>query len=171
MPATKHARRYNRFQRALLLIQHYAKTRLGVPLAGFTLLVLFVVSGCLVVGVFSYFVSVVLTHLYPGKFILERDFMNVWVPCAIVVGVIAQARLLGKPAELWEEKLRVAMTSPPPAEINAMLPDAQVLVRASNPAASDSLLTPASAPPDAEPETLLRAANRPAAKFHNGSEK
>ena len=167
MPAARPVRRYNRFQRALLLIRHYGKTRLGVPLTGFALLIVGVMSGAILTGVFSYFVSVVLTHLYPGKFILERDFMNVWVPCAIVVGFAAHVRLSSK-SDAWEEKLRAAFTNPPPPEINEVLPESEVLVRASDGSASDFLLTPAFAPSDNAPETLLRAANAAPENFPGG---
>ena len=170
MPAARPARRYNRLQRALLLIRHYGKSRIEIPLVGFTLLIACVTLGIFASFLISYAVSCLLARLFSGGFILERDFMNVCVPCMLIFGIAGGNRLLQK-SERWEAKLFDAMTIPPPAEINEILPESELLVRASHAAASDSLLSPAFAPPDTEPDTLLRAANAATEKFPGAGRK
>lgn len=158
MPAAKPIRRYTRSQRALLLIKHYGKSRVGVPLGAFVLLIASVMTGAILAMLFSFLVAYVLARLYPGKFIMERDFLNVWVPCMMLFAVAMTPRLM-KFSESWEVKLLDAMTRPPPAIINEILPDEELLVRASNPnsgAAGTVLLRPASeCRPDPAPHTLL----------------
>ncbi len=170
MPVSRPTPRYNRSQRALLLIRHYAKNRVGVPLAAFVLIIAAVMCCAVAAGIMAYAIGCALTHLFPGRFLLERDFLSVWLPCMIAFVTVALVCWHGK-IDAWETHLTAALTSPPPAERNEPLTESEILVRASIADAPDSLLTPASAPPDAQPETLLRASKPFHEKFPGDREK
>ncbi len=156
MPSDRPIHRYNRLQRAVLLFRHYGRTRIGVPLSALVLLVSCVTVGLVLIGAFSYVIACGLTHLFPAQFVLERDFLNLSVPCMVLIG-IPVAAYVSRNSDKWEANLLTAMTAPPPEAVSATLPDARILVRATVTVRTDALLTPAgTVQPTAQPDVLLR---------------
>lgn len=156
MPSLRPIHRYNRLQRAVLLCRHYGRTRIGVPLSALALLVSCVTVGLVLIGAFSYVIACGLAHACPAHFVLERDFLNLCVPCMVLVGIPVAAHV-SRNSDTWEAKLLASMTAPPPVEVSATLPDASILVRSAETVRSDALLTPArTVQPTAQAEVLLR---------------
>ena len=166
MPENKPVRRYSSVRRAAMQIVYYTRQVMRLPM-----MLLLGILGA-IAGIFAFFCFLGFLVTVCGFVIAlgSTSGRNGNVGTIVEWLVIEAFLFLISGGLAWicvnaafdiTTAPRGSLINPMLPEVNAVLPDAEVLVRASiasSAAQKDILLRPANAKPDVEPETLLRAA-------------
>ena len=161
MNEKKPIRRHSRLRRVVMQIKYYSAKSLRSPIwllfFGFTVFtVILTLFGCL--GFFY-----LLLCLLMGEFASWSEALKDLARLALILAcVLFGDYILYRLYDAYYALPQGHLLNPLPPAPNEILPEAEVLVRASSvsdAAQKETLLRPAAANADAEPQTLLRAAN------------
>ena len=158
----KPIRRHSKPRRVLMNAGYYTVKGLRVPVIGILTLAFALFFLVFIASLFC--IMILIMEKVQGRY-ESGGFLNLTLPTCGIVALFfgGGAFVMGRIALETANAPVGTILNPTPPKVNEILPDTEVLVRASiasDAAQKETLLRPAAATADLEPQTLLRASGK-----------